>query len=589
MVFYLSLAAEILGLRVSPLAVVLEPKFRIIHDLTFARAGGRSSVNNDTDFSSAPPCELGHVFREVLLRVMFLRQMHGSGARIVLCRVDVKDAFRQVLVDPSGAPVFGYAVGGLVVVYLRLQFGWRNSPGFWGLVASALEHSHTYSTFQHAVVSPQGAAAVAHVEIAPSRGVPVKTLPRDCRPVPGSGGYAGSYIFVRYYVDDGILVEVQWWPHGRRCLRAVQSLSSDHFRLLGVRGASDPPLLSARKITDWDTRLEVLGWIVDTEALTVTLPSHKRLKLRSLLAAWPASRASASAKQVSQLAGFLMHVSFAVRPGSFFVHRLLASVGMPRIAAGADFAGRMANPGRRVALGPEFHGDFELWRWFIDVGVDARGGALSAPMYHLLERPAKRTLFSDASKTAVAGYCLETGVYWRYDLTVQEQSRFCGSSKSVDSVDDLSINVLELLGMVVSAFVLVYLCAERPSATGDCVLLRGDNEAAVHWVRRCRGGREPRSGALMRLLGVLELSSGWHFDATHVRGIHNVAADGISRWDRGYVLDNLCAVRPDIPWQVRELGTVGMSLCTSVLASDSCEMSLRPRLNALIWGIFAPG
>ena len=83
--------------------------------------------------------------------------------------------------------------------------------------------------------------------------------------------------------------------------------------------------------------------------------------------------------------------------------------------------------------------------------------------------------------------------------------------------------------MVVSAWVLVVLCAERTSARGDCVLLRGDNEAAVQWVRRCRGGLEPRSGALMRLLDVLEVSSGWHFDALNVRGIHNVVVDGISR------------------------------------------------------------
>ena len=61
------------------------------------------------------------------------------------------------------------------------------------------------------------------------------------------------------------------------------------------------------------------------------------------------------------------------------------------------------------------------------------------------------------------------------------------------------------------------------------MLLRGDNEAAVEWVRRCRGGKETRSGALMRLLGVLKLSSGWHFDAKHVWGIFNVAADGNSR------------------------------------------------------------
>ena len=206
------------------------------------------------------------------------------------------------------------------------------------------------------------------------------------------------------------------------------------------------------------------------------------------------------------------------------------------------------------------------------------------PMYHLLERPAQRTLFSDASKT-VGGFCLETGVYSRYDLTAQEQSRLCGSKKSVRGVDDLCINVLELLGMVVPAFVLVSSCADRPSAAGDCVLLRGDNEAAAHWLRRCRGGLIPRPGSLMRLLGVLEVSSGWHFEATHVRGIHNAAADGISRWDRGSVLGNLRAVCPNIPWQVRELGTISISICTSVLASDSCDTPLRSRLNELIWGI----
>ena len=84
----------------------------------------------------------------------------------------------------------------------------------------------------------------------------------------------------------------------------------------------------------------------------MTLLSLKRDKLCKLLAAWPASRASASANEVSKLVGFLIHVSFSIRPGSFFVQRMLASVGMPRITAGADFACRTVNPGRQVVLGP---------------------------------------------------------------------------------------------------------------------------------------------------------------------------------------------------------------------------------------------
>ena len=51
LVFDLGSAADIRGLRISPLAVVQKPKLRIDHDLSFARASGRTRVINDTTFS----------------------------------------------------------------------------------------------------------------------------------------------------------------------------------------------------------------------------------------------------------------------------------------------------------------------------------------------------------------------------------------------------------------------------------------------------------------------------------------------------------------------------------------------------------
>ena len=78
------LLAKFRGLVYHRLASFSNPNFGIIHDLTFASTGGRTSVDGDTDFDSAPPSELGHVFREVLLRVMLLRQTHSSSARILL-------------------------------------------------------------------------------------------------------------------------------------------------------------------------------------------------------------------------------------------------------------------------------------------------------------------------------------------------------------------------------------------------------------------------------------------------------------------------------------------------------------------------
>ena len=90
--------------------------------------------------------------------------------------------------------------------------GGETALGVGKLVASALDHSHTRSTFQNAAVSPQRAVAVAHVVLAPPRGGSFVPLPGDRQPVPGAGGHTGSHFFVRSYVDGGILVELKWPP-----------------------------------------------------------------------------------------------------------------------------------------------------------------------------------------------------------------------------------------------------------------------------------------------------------------------------------------------------------------------------------------
>ena len=63
----------------------------------------------------------------------------------------------------------------------------------------------------------------------------------DCECVPRTGGDAGYHFFVRFYVDDGILVEVRFFQDGRRLRRAIESLPPDQLRLLGPRGSPPPP------------------------------------------------------------------------------------------------------------------------------------------------------------------------------------------------------------------------------------------------------------------------------------------------------------------------------------------------------------
>ena len=109
--------------------------------------------------------------------------------------------------------------------------------------------------------------------------------------------------FVRFNVNDAISVEVQRLPVGVRCLLASASLASDHFRLFSNRRETDPPLLAARKVTSWDTKLEVLGWEIDTVDMTITVPPAKLGQLRDLLRQGPNDRVSASEVELRSLTG----------------------------------------------------------------------------------------------------------------------------------------------------------------------------------------------------------------------------------------------------------------------------------------------
>ena len=74
-----------------------------------------------------------------------------------------------------------------------------------------------------------------------------------------------------------------------------------------------------------------------------------------------------------------------------------------------------------------------------------------------------------------------------------------------------SRDLLEVIAIVMTTFVMVDVSAERPVRKGDAVPTRVDNEAAIAWVQICRRGRgerQARVGALIRMVGALEAREG---------------------------------------------------------------------------------
>ena len=63
-------------------------------------------------------------------------------------------------------------------------------------------------------------------------------------------------------------------------------------------------------------------------------------------------------------------------------------------------------------------------------------------------------------------------------------------------------------------------------------IVRGDSRSAITGVNKFGETRDPRVEFLMRLLGVIEMSAGWCFEAVNMLTSGNVMANGISRWPR---------------------------------------------------------
>ena len=73
-----------------------------------------------------------------------------------------------------------------------------------------------------------------------------------------------------------------------------------------------------------------------------------------------------------------------------------------------------------------------------------------------------------------------TGGSWRrgIDLTPEERSRI---RERVQGRDDLSINIFELIAMVVAAWALTVHEGERPEYPGQYIFMKGDNMSGAHW------------------------------------------------------------------------------------------------------------
>ena len=247
-------------------------------------------------------------------------------------------------------------------------------------------------------------------------------------------------------------------------------------------------------------------------------------------------------------------------------------------------ASRHTRSRRLVDLGREFHGDIAFWKWALNQPLAVRGESLSASFLLHVKRAPSRLYLSDASFTAIGGYCPELKIFWRYTIDSSLSAELKRKAQEKET-SDITINLLELAGMFMTAWVVQMILKDRPVEEGQSVLMRGDNVSAVSWTNRCGGSRDRRASLIMRLMGRMEISCGWCHVAKHIPGRKNTLADGISRWEENEIAANVKLLTKDSGWTQQDIGEGGRALLSLILQKKLPKESL----DDSVWDLMVHG
>ena len=106
-------------------------------------------------------------------------------------------------------------------------------------------------------------------------------------------------------------------------------------------------------------------------------------------------------------------------------------------------------------------------------------------------------------------------MYWRYLLAKELTLEFKKQS-ATKKASPITINLLELTGMMMPTVVMQIMENGRPKYAGDTVLLCGENVLAVSWLNRYGGARDKFIALEIKIMDRLEITSGWSHKAKHI-------------------------------------------------------------------------
>ena len=309
------------GLRLSPIGVVPQHsrRPRTIVDYTY------HGVNQETVRLTAPEAmQFGRTLQRLLQRIGDADPKHGP---VHMIKVDISDGFYRVHVNPDHAVRLGVtfppAPDGtrLVAFPMVLPMGWVNSPPLFRAVTETITDISNKARTDRDYPKAYHRLEKEATRIPDTRVHNTKQTRAPSTSEASEDNRTGKPPLVYYdiYVDDFLGL-------GQGSLARLQGARRLLFHkidtVLRPLDLQDPPArtepISVKKLlkgdASWSTRKEVLGWVIDSVAGTITLPPRRLTRLGDILEGLPRTKKRIATKEWHKVLGELRSMVLAV-PG----------------------------------------------------------------------------------------------------------------------------------------------------------------------------------------------------------------------------------------------------------------------------------
>jgi hypothetical protein len=311
-------------LRISPMGVVpqRERRPRVIVDYSFF------GINSETAIlAPREAMQFGKALDRILRMIVEANPAHGH---VYLLKIDIADGFYRIWINSDDIPSLAVSLPPmhgnepLLALPLVLPMGWTESPPYFTVATETVADitnqrlRNQWQPLPHRLEKFADVAPAVPLPPSQQRDGPT-AVPRPTT-IPQRHHLQRPIANVDVFVDDFIGM-CQGSTTRRNKIRRVLLHSLDDVLRPLEKGdnphrkepASDKKL--AKGDGYWETRKLILGWIIDTVAMTIELPPHRRDRLRQLLDNIPNTQKRLSVKKWQQVLGELLSMAIAI-PGS---------------------------------------------------------------------------------------------------------------------------------------------------------------------------------------------------------------------------------------------------------------------------------